>query len=155
MAQGSGFIWSDLLQIPLSIALGVLVGVGVGWIFARCMPWFRNEKRVGNTVRMLGVAVGLLRLESILPIPYSGLLTVLSFGLAVKGWSAEDESASMATYFGKLWTVAELFLFVLVGAAVQITALNHAGFNAVVLLGLALVIRSIGVQVPRLAPDSR
>ena len=57
IAQGSGFVWRNLWNIPLSIAFGVAGGACVGLVFSRCMLCFQNEKNLGSAVLMLGVGL--------------------------------------------------------------------------------------------------
>ena len=151
MAQGGGVRWSDFLNIPVSIVLGVLLGGIVGWLLSR---FFETAYAAAHCVRnsmkvilILGLSFLLMAVETALKgiIPLSGLLAVVSMACAVK-WNAPGSvSRRLSEKFGKLWLAAEVILFVLVGAAVDIRYTLSAGGAAVLMILLALVFRSFGV----------
>lgn len=78
-------------------------------------------------------------------VPISGLLAVTSMGSAFKWKSVPAVSSRLSDKFAKLWLAAELILFVLVGAAVDIRYTLHAGFPAIAMILLALLFRAAGV----------
>ena len=82
-------------------------------------------------------------LEGILPL--SGLLAVMSMACALRLWGVSSVTDRLSEKFGKLWIAAEVLLFVLVGAAVDIRYTLQAGAAAVVMILLALCVRAVGV----------
>ena len=151
IAQGSGARLTDLLGIPVSIALGILLGAVVGialaWFFELC---FSRRKLVRNSLKVivvLSVAFLLLAVEDALEgiVPVSGLLAVMSMALALAMRSAPVVTARLQGKFGKLWIAAEVILFVLVGAAVDIRYTVQAGAGAVAMIAIGLLLRSVGV----------
>ena len=80
-------------------------------------------------------------------VPFSGLLAVIAMACALQMRSAEVVSRRLSEKFGKLWLAAEVILFVLVGAAVDIRYTLAAGAGALVMIFLALAVRSCGVLV--------
>ena len=82
-------------------------------------------------------------LEGILPL--SGLLAVMSMACALRLWGVSSVTDRLSEKFGKLWITAEVLLFVLVGAAVDIRYTLQAGAAAVVMILLALCVRAVGV----------
>ena len=151
IAQGSGARLTDLLGIPVSIALGILLGAVVGialaWFFELC---FSRRKLVRNSLKVivvLSVAFLLLAVEDALEgiVPVSGLLAVMSMALALAMRSAPAVTARLQGKFGKLWIAAEVILFVLVGAAVDIRYTMQAGIGAVAMIAIGLLLRSVGV----------
>ena len=151
MAQGGSIRWSDFLNIPVSIVLGVLLGGIVGWLLARLFETayaaahcVRNSMKV---ILILGLSFLLMAAETALKgiVPLSGLLAVVSMACAVKRKSPVSVSRRLSEKFGKLWLAAEVVLFVLVGAAVDIRYTLSAGGAAVLMILLALVFRSCGV----------
>lgn len=151
MAQGGSASLADFAAIPVSIVLGVAVGAAAGvvlaWFFetsyARANP-IRNSMKV---IIVLGTAFLLIALEAWLAesVPVSGLLAVMSMACALQLKSAPPVSRRLSEKFGKLWLAAEVTLFVLVGAAVDIRYTLEAGPKAVLLIFLALGVRSLGV----------
>ena len=96
---------------------------------------------------VLGIAFLLTAAEDWLEgvIPVSGLLAVVSMACVLKMKSTEFVSRRLSEKFGKLWLAAEVILFVLVGAAVDIRYMAQAGLLAVIMIALALIIRAAGV----------
>ena len=145
MAQGGGAKLADFAAVPVSIVLGALVGAVSGFLLNRLF----ERGKIADTMRIiLTLAVGclLIALEGWLEgtVALSGLLGVM--GMAVMLRRCGDVKAVSAG-IGKLWQAAEVLLFVLVGAAVDIRYTLEAGAGAVLLIALALAIRSIGVAL--------
>lgn len=146
MAQGSAVRLLDFAAIPVSIILGIFLGtvVGVGVCFLFQKLSLRHSKKV---IVLLGIAFLLMTAEDMLK-PYiaiSGLLAVMLMACMVKLKSPSAIPEALASKLGKLWIAAELMLFVLVGAAVDIRYTLSAGLPAVVMIFSALAFRSVGV----------
>lgn len=151
MAQGGQAHLMDFVNIPVSIVLGILLGIAAGWILslffetayahAHCV---RNSMKV---VIVLGSAFLLMSVETWLKgiVPISGLLAVVSMACTIKLKCVTSVSKRLSEKFGKLWIAAEVILFVLVGAAVDIRYTMEAGIAAVCMIFLALVFRTAGV----------
>ena len=80
-------------------------------------------------------------------IAVSGLLAVVSMACVIKKKTPEKVSGRLSEKFGKLWIAAEVVLFVLVGAAVDVRYTMQAGLLAVFMIVLALAVRAIGVLI--------
>ena len=136
-----------VLEIPVSIVLGVAVGIFAGWLLARFFKrvHLRDSAKV---VILLSLAFLLIALEGALArvIPFSGLLAVMAIGVAVLRFYPVL-AGRLSAKFSKLWVAAEIVLFVLVGATVDIGYAVSAGAEAVLLLLLVLVFRMAGVLV--------
>ena len=93
------------------------------------------------------MAFALMAVEEFLEgkVPVSGLLAVMAMACALKMKSQESVSKRLADKFGKLWLAAEVVLFVLVGAAVDIRYTLDAGASAICIILIALIFRSVGV----------
>lgn len=151
MAQGGHAHMMDFVNIPVSILLGVLLGALTGYLlylffetsYAR-KHYVRNSMKV---IIVLGVSFLLIAIEGWLEgkVSVSGLLAVTSMAVVLKMKSTAFVSRRLSEKFGKLWLAAEVILFVLVGAAVDIRYTLDAGLSAVILIFLALLIRSCGV----------
>ena len=151
MAQGGGARWQDFAAIPVSIVLGILVGVAVGLVLALFFEtayarrhYVRNSMKV---IIVLGVSFLLIAMENWLKgyIPMSGLLAVVSMACALKCKSTAFVSKRLSEKFGKLWLAAEVILFVLVGAAVDIRYTLAAGLSALAMIAVAQILRAFGV----------
>lgn len=151
IAQGGHANIMDFVNIPMSIILGVLLGAITGYLlylffetsYAR-KHYVRNSMKV---IIVLGVSFLLIAIEGWMEgkISISGLLAVTSMAVVLKMKSTTFVSKRLSEKFGKLWLAAEVILFVLVGAAVDIRYTLNAGITAVALIFLALAIRSCGV----------
>ena len=153
MEQGGSVSAMALVQIPTAIVLGVLLGATVGWALARLFERaFTGGNLVRNSVKVmvvLGVSFLLTAAETYLKgtMPISGLLAVMSMACMLQKKSAARVVKRLAQKFGKLWIAAEVVLFVLVGAAVDIRYTLQAGMPAVGMIFLALAFRCAGVAV--------
>ncbi len=153
MAQGGNVRVMDFVSIPLSIISGILVGAVTGILLSIFFESAFNRKRyIRNSMKVLiimGMAFLLMAVEQKLKgrIPMSGLLAVVSMAAVLKIRSVRRVSKRLGEKFGKLWIAAEIMLFVLVGAAVDIRYTLAAGVYAAILIFLALAIRSVGVWI--------
>ena len=151
MCQGGQIQMSEFAKIPLSILAGVLLGGIAGWILVQFFETaYARNHYVRNSMKVLivlGTAFLLAAAEDWLEgvIPVSGLLAVVSMACVLKMKSTGFVSRRLSEKFGKLWLAAEVMLFVLVGAAVDIRYMAQAGFLAVIMIVLALIIRAVGV----------
>lgn len=153
MAQGGSANVMDFVNIPVSIVLGVILGAVFGFILA----WFfetayAHKNLVRNSMKViviLGVSFLLMAIETWVK-PYvsvSGLLAVVSMACVLKIRSEKAVTKRLSEKFGKLWLAAEVILFVLVGAAVDIRYTMEAGIMAVLMIFVALVFRAMGVAL--------
>lgn len=154
LVQGNGVSLISLLAVPESILTGSAAGMFVGYLLAKFLNWRTAiGKHIRASVRViiiLGISFLLLALEDLLA-PYfgfSGLLAIMVGAMALRLYLKGDTAADLLTNkFGKLWLAAELLLFVLVGAAVDIKAAFNYGLAAFALIILALLVRSLGVMI--------
>lgn len=151
MGQGKSVSPIDFVNIPISIVLGILLGIIAGFILAFIFE-FAHKK--GNSIRQsfkviltLGVSFVLMAIETWLKdiVAVSGLLAVISMACTVQIRCREEVSADLSQKYGKLWLGAEVLLFVLVGAAVDIRYTLKAGGAAIAMIFIALAFRSVGV----------
>ncbi len=145
MAQGASFDVVSLAGVPISILLGLGVGILAGLAVIKLF----SALTMGDTVKvlvLLGVAFLLVSLENALKglVPLSGLLGVMALGGTIlKG--NQPLARQLSGQYAKIWVGAELMLFVLVGAAVNIRYIGRAGSGAVLLILGALAFRMAGV----------
>lgn len=153
MAQGGSVSALDFLNIPVSIVLGVALGALTGFLLALFFETaFAHNNMIRNSTKViiiLGVSFLLVAIESRLEgiVSVSGLLAVISMACVIKQKSTESVSKRLSEKFGKLWIAAEVILFVLVGAAVDIRYTLVAGLSAIGMIFIALAFRSVGVWI--------
>lgn len=153
MAQGGSVSALDFLNIPVSIVLGVALGALTGFLLALFFETaFAHNNMIRNSTKViiiLGVSFLLVAIESRLEgiVSVSGLLAVISMACVIKQKSTESVSKRLSEKFGKLWIAAEVILFVLVGAAVDIRYTLVAGISAIGMIFIALAFRSVGVWI--------
>ena len=151
MAQGQGASVMSFVNIPVSIVLGIALGAIVGYILYLFFETaYAHKNCVRNSTKViivLGVSFLLVSIETWLEgkIAVSGLLAVVAMACVLKMKSIAFVSKRLSEKFGKLWIAAEVILFVLVGAAVDIRYTAKAGAAAVALIFAALVFRAFGV----------
>lgn len=153
MAQGGTVHAADFLNIPISIVLGVimgaLVGMAVYFLFESSYKHNRKIRSSTKVIIMLGTAFLLMSIETLAK-PYvaiSGLLAVVAMACMIKLKSEKRVTARLSEKFGKLWIAAEVVLFVLVGAAVDVRYTLTAGISAVLMIFAALAFRAVGVFI--------
>lgn len=153
MAQGGSSSAADLLDIPVSIVLGVITGGVCGYILYYFFDITgKREWNIRNTVKViiiLSVSFLLMWTETFIKqyAAFSGLLAVVAMACVLKLKTDESVWSGLAAKFGKLWIAAEILLFVLVGAAVDIRYTLGAGGAAVLMIFIALAFRSVGVLI--------
>lgn len=143
----------ELFSIPLSIVLGILSGLILGIVMVKVFERYhiRDTKKV---LMLLGVAILLTALENALKskIEIAGLLGVMTIGFILLE-KRPVVAKRLAVKFGKVWIFAEILLFVLVGAQVNVTVALHAGFKGLLLIAVGLMGRSIGVLLSTFNTD--
>lgn len=153
MAQGGNADIMDFVNIPVSIILGVVFGAIAGYILSLFFETaYAHKHCVRNSMKVIiiwGVSFLLMAAETWLDgtVSVSGLLAVVSMACVIKIKSVTFVSKRLAEKFGKLWLAAEVILFVLVGAAVDIRYTMNAGISALLMIVIALSFRSVGVAL--------
>lgn len=151
MAQGNDIDLMSFVDVPVSIVLGIVLGIVVGFVTGKIFELLHRRK---NTVRnsyktilVLGLSFVMMAVEDSLDgiVAVSGLLAVMSFACALRYTCDDSVGVDLSGKFGKLWLAAEVILFVMVGAAVDIRYTLQAGGMAVLAILIALAFRSVGV----------
>lgn len=147
LAKGESLSPWRFAEIPISILLGVLLGAALGLALA----FFFQKVHVRDSVKvllLLSFSFLLVALEDALEgfVPISGLIAVMSLGIALQR-KRDIVARRLSLKFSKLWVAAELLLFVLVGATVDLHYAYAAGLSAVVLIFGVLLFRMAGVWV--------
>lgn len=153
MAQGAKVSLLRFVNVPVSILLGILLGAVIGYVLYRFFETaYKHQNYVRNSTKVilvLGVSFLLTAVEGWLDgkVAVSGLLAVVSMACVLKVKCIPSVSKRLSEKFGKLWIAAEVILFVLVGAAVDLRYTAAAGGFAVLVIFLSLIFRMAGVFV--------
>lgn len=147
LAKGESLSPWRFAEISISILLGVLLGAALGLLLA----FFFQKVHVRDSVKvllLLSFSFLLVALEDALEgfVPISGLIAVMSLGIALQR-KRDIVARRLSLKFSKLWVAAELLLFVLVGATVDLHYAYAAGLSAVILIFGVLLFRMAGVWV--------
>ena len=147
MYGGEGFNPTSLLLVPVSIISGMGLGIISGFIFVKVFKAIHVRDTV-KVLMMLSIAFLFVSLEDFIKpyFPVSGLLAVMAFSATILS-TYEVLAKRITGKFSKIWVAAEVLLFVLVGAAVDISYLKGAGIASIVFILSALVFRIAGVNV--------
>ena len=151
MAQGGNADFGGLIDIPVSILLGVILGgalgIGLYLLFEKSYEHNRKIRNSAKVIIILATAFLLMSAEDLAKeyVAISGLLAVVSMACVLKLKLPLSVTERLSGKFGKLWIAAEIILFVLVGAAVDIRYTLSAGIMAPLMILIALAFRTVGV----------
>lgn len=153
MMQGKGASILSFVNIPVSILLGIVIGLSLGTFLA----YFFKRVHIRDTSKVLiilSISFLLVVIEDALTtaITFSALIAIMFIGIGLQQ-KREAVAKRLSAKYGKLWVAAEVFLFVLVGATINIGYLTKVGVRAVILILGVLVFRMLGVFVCLLGTD--
>ena len=155
MMQGKGASVISFVNIPVSIILGIAIGLLIGDLLA----YFFKKVHIRDTSKVLiilSISFLLVTIEDKMTtaITFSALIAIMFIGIGLQR-KREVVAKRISVKYGKLWVGAEVFLFVLVGATVNIGYLGKVGIKAVLLIAGALLFRMLGVFVCLLGTSLR
>lgn len=147
MMQGEGASVIRFVNIPVSIILGMIIGLTIGILLA----FYFQKVHIRDTAKVLiilGISFLLAAAEDSLttPVTFSALIAIMFIGVGLQR-KREAVAKRLAVKYGKLWVAAEVFLFVLVGATVNIGYLGRVGVRALLMIAGALLFTMAGVWV--------
>lgn len=145
LAQGKEISVISFVNIPVSILLGAVIGMVLGYALASYFQrvWVRDAVKL---LVFLSVSFLLTAAEDGLHtgITFSGLIAVMFMGIGLQR-KKMDSAKMLSGKFNQMWVFAEVILFTLVGASVDISYVSSAGLAAVILIFAVLVFRMLGV----------
>ena len=153
LALGGEISSLSFLDIPISIISGVVVGIMVGLALEKGFHHMEEKNQeIKNSIKIiviLGFAFFLVTLEQwlVVHLPLSGLLAVMSMAMTLSKQGNKETTKQVSESFSGLWSGAEVLLFVLVGAAVDIPYATGAGIGVIILIFSVLVFRMMGVYL--------
>lgn len=147
LAQGGNVSVMSFVNIPVSIMFGIIIGIIIGKALA--VVW--KKVHIRDTVKaaiFLSVALLLVGVEASLntPITFASLISVMFIGIALKK-DRPEVAFRLSQKYNKMWVWAEVMLFVLVGATVDIGYVAYAGVSSIVIIIGALIFRMAGVAL--------
>ena len=147
MMQGKGASAIQFVNVPVSILLGIMIGGALGIFLA----YYFKKVHIRDTSKVLiilSISFLLVVIEDRIaaPITFSALIAIMFIGIGLRK-KREEVATRLSAKYGKLWVVAEVFLFVLVGATVRVDYLGKVGVKALIVIVGALVFRMLGVFV--------
>lgn len=145
--QGKGTSILSFINIPISIILGICIGLFIGYLLA----FYFKKIHIRDTSKVLiilSISFILVVIEDKLTtaITFSALIVIMFVGIGLQR-KREVVAKRLALKYGKLWVGAEVFLFVLVGATVNIGYLKNVGLKAIIVIIGASIFRMFGVFV--------
>ncbi len=154
MLQGRQTSVLSFVNIPVSIILGI----GIGLLLGYALAVFFAKVHIRDTSKVLLILSAsflLVAVEDALTttITFSALIAIMFVGVGLQQ-KRENVAKRLAVKYGKLWVAAEVFLFVLVGATVNINYIGKVGVKALIVIFGALVFRMLGVFVCMLGTDT-
>ncbi len=147
MTQSENIAVTSLIQIPLAIVIGVAVGLAFGVLLGK----FFDKIHIRDTIKIviiLCTAFLFAAFEDSFAalVPFSSLIGVMCIGISMQKVRPQV-SARLTKRFSKMWEVAQILLFVLVGATVNINFALTSGFSALLLILIVLFVRMLGVLI--------
>lgn len=147
MMQGEGISIISFVNIPISILLGMVIGLIIGFLLA---DYFKKVhiRDTSKVLIILSISLLLVVIEDKMTtaITFSALIAIMFIGIGLQK-KREIVAKRISIKYGKLWVAAEVFLFVLVGATVNIGYLGKVGMKALLVIIGVLIFRMIGVFV--------
>lgn len=141
--QGSG-VSGALIRLPVGLALGAAAGAGLGWLLIRWIARFRPQAN-RQVLLILALSLLLLRLQERINglVPFTGLVAAIALGVVILELR-EDLAQPIAAKLASIWVFAELVLFTLVGAQLNVAVAWRSGLAGLAVLALGLLARSLG-----------
>lgn len=147
LMKGDKISVMSFINVPVSVILGMIIGILIGFILSKFFKkiHIRDSAKV---IILLSISFLLVSLENVItfPINFSALISIMFMGIGLNKYRAEV-SKRLSAKFNKLWVCAEIILFVLVGAIVDINYASKAGIRVVILILIILCFRMLGVFV--------
>lgn len=147
IVQNGSFDVLSVSLIPLTIisaiVLGIIFGIGLVYFYKKT-----NFKTVINVLVFFAFSLILLGLEELIKAYFdiSALITIMVMGMVVL-YKLPKVASDLSDGFNKIWKFFEIFLFVLVGAAVEFKYILTAGGYGILVLAIGLLFRSLGVYL--------
>ena len=152
LSQSGEFNLINLLSLPLSILSGVLIGFLSGYLLSKFFEKIHLKPLI-QVLILLSLSFVLVSIEdSFANLPFSGILAVMSLAIMLYR-QIPEQAEKISQLYNTLWIPGEIFLFILVGASVNIQYAFSAGFLPILVILFALGIRMIGTWLSLIGTD--
>jgi solute carrier family 9B (sodium/hydrogen exchanger), member 1/2 len=144
-AGGQAHPIRQLAVIPVSILIGILVGCATGFVLCRLFERF-NPRATRRAITLIGISLALIHIEQATKVwlPFAALPAVMAMGFIMLELYS-DYAHEMALKLSKIWIFAEVLLFTMIGAQMDLAVVIQIGVMGILLLGGGLAARSLGV----------
>lgn len=158
LATGENLNFMSILNMPVSIIFGLVIGVATGFILYKTIFSEVRKNSIKYSIQiiwLLGIAFLLMTLEEVLSefIAMSGLLAVVSMAMYLNRKISVEKKESVTAGIMDLWSGGELLLFTLVGASVNLEYVKSGGFTVAIFILIVLIVRCIGVFLALLGSE--
>lgn len=145
LAQGGSISLISFIKIPISIAVGIIIGLIVGYVLSKYFTKV-HIRDTGKVLILLCISFIMVTIEDRFSaiVPFASLIAVMCVGIALQN-KKQVVAERLSLKFNKLWVAAEVLLFVLVGATVDLKYAIAAGIAAIMLIFGVLAFRMVGV----------
>ncbi len=142
-------ILGEILKVPLSILLGIAIGAAIGF----ALLWLFRKVHMRDTRKVLIFMTAAILFQGLEhKIPVASLLGIMTIGFIILEKN-NDLANRLAAKFNKIWVLAEILLFVLIGAQVDITQIKTAGLIGLLIIAAGLIGRTAGVMLALLKSE--
>jgi len=144
LVQQGAALPAQLIRLPVGLLLGAAAGAALGWLLIRWIARFRPQAN-RQVLLILALSLLLLRLQERINglVPFTGLVAAIALGVVILELR-DDLAHPIAAKLASIWVLAELVLFTLVGAQLNVTVAWRSGLAGLAVLALGLLARSIG-----------
>jgi NhaP-type Na+/H+ or K+/H+ antiporter len=144
LVQQGASVPAALIRLPVGLALGAAAGAALGWLLIRWIARFRPQAN-RQVLLILALSLLLLRLQERINglVPFTGLVAAIALGVVILELR-EDLAHPIAAKLASIWVFAELVLFTLVGAQLNVAVAWRSGLAGLAVLALGLLARSLG-----------
>lgn len=149
--RSSSNIGANLIKIPLTIALGIGIGVVMAYILGKLFKWISEPKIQASLVLLVGVTMRMLEEKHILE--FNSLIGVMVMGYTIYNYVDKDLGSSLNVNLGKAWQIGQIYLFTLVGTAINPNLIGSLLIPGTLIILSALVVRSIGTWISLIGTD--
>lgn len=139
----TAMVW-QVVSVPVSLVLGIAAGLGIGWLLCHHFDRF-NPRATKRVLLIIAIAIMLVRVEHLLQgwVPFAGLVSAMAIGFVILE-KREHAAHEISVKLAKIWVFAEIILFALVGAQVNLAVMWQSGLAGLVIILFGLSARALG-----------
>ncbi len=137
----------QVISVPVSIILGIILGIGMGILIMILFKKYHMRDSQKTTL-LIAISILMVGFSNLVnnQIHIAALLGVMTIGIVITEMK-NTLGTRLSIKFEKVWVLAEVFLFVLVGAEVDVQAGLSIGVIGIVIIFGGLLMRTLGVFI--------